>query len=123
MASQQAAVHVPMPQQAVVAVQRAFQGAPICAGPQGIHRRLGACAPKDGNGSGLVRVECLGTQNQNSNLKPEPAPNSDACQNSSPKPKLADTRNPMDNPKPESFSTIRGHDNIHCILGSTSGIT
>ena len=27
---------------------------------------------KDGNGSGSVRVEYLGTQNRNSNLKPEP---------------------------------------------------
>jgi len=58
---------------------------------------------KDGNGSGLVRMECLGTQNQNPNLKPEPAPNFNSGLNLSPKPKFAGTRNPMDNPKPESW--------------------
>ena len=42
---------------------------------------------KDGNGSGSVRVECMGTQNRNPNLKPEPDPNIDSGQNSSPKPK------------------------------------
>ena len=56
---------------------------------------------KDGNGSGLVRVECLGTQTRNPKLKPEPAPNFNSGRNLSPKPKPADTRKPMDNPKPE----------------------
>jgi hypothetical protein len=57
---------------------------------------------RDGNGSGSVWVEYLGTQNRNPNLKPEPAPNSDSGQNSSPKPKPADTRNPIDNLKSET---------------------
>ena len=56
---------------------------------------------KDGNGSGSVRVEYLGTQNRNPNLKPEPDPNSNSGTNSNPKPKPADTRNRTDNPKPE----------------------
>ena len=39
-------------------------------------RRHGRMAlHKDGNGPGSDRVECLGTQNRNPNLKPEPAPN------------------------------------------------
>jgi len=59
---------------------------------------------KDGNGSGSVRVEYLGTQNRNPNLKPEPDPNSNSGTNSNPKPKPADTRNRTDNPKPEFFS-------------------
>ena len=58
---------------------------------------------KDGNGSGSVRVEYLGTQNRNPNLKPEPDPNSNSGTNSNPKPKPADTRNRTDNPKPEFF--------------------
>ena len=41
---------------------------------------------KDGNGSGSVRVECLGTQNRNPNLKPEPDPNFNSGENSYPKP-------------------------------------
>ena len=49
---------------------------------------------KDGNGSDSVRVECLGTQNRNPNIKPEPDPNSVSGANSCPKPKSADTRNP-----------------------------
>ena len=62
------------------------------------------CVPfmvRDGNGSGSVRVQCLGTQNRNPNLKPEFAPNFNSGRNSSPKPKPADNRNPTDNPKPE----------------------
>jgi len=35
------------------------------------------------------------------NLKPEPAPNFYSGENSSPKSKPADTRNSMNNPKPE----------------------
>ena len=58
---------------------------------------------KDGNGSGSVRVEYLGTQNRNPNLKPEPDPNSYSGTNSNPKPKPADTRNRTDNPKPDFF--------------------
>jgi hypothetical protein len=45
---------------------------------------------------GRVRVECLGTQNRNPNLKPEPALNIVLSENPSPKPKLADPRNPTD---------------------------
>jgi len=59
---------------------------------------------KDGNGSGSVRVEYLGTQNRNPNLKPEPDPNSNSGTNSNPKPKPVDTRNRTGNPKPEFFS-------------------
>jgi hypothetical protein len=58
-----------------------------------------------GNGVGLHRVECLGTQNRNPNLKPESAMNTNSSENPSPKPKPADPRNPMDNPKPEFFFT------------------
>ena len=61
---------------------------------------------KDGNESGLSRVECLGTQNWNPNLKPEPAPNTDSCENPSPKPKPADTRNPIGYPKPVLYGNI-----------------
>ena len=50
---------------------------------------------------GSVRVQCLGTQNRNPNLKPESAPNFNSGRNSSPKPKPTDNRNPTDNPKPE----------------------
>ena len=58
---------------------------------------------KDGNGPGSNRVEYLGTQNRNPNLKPEPAPNTVSGENSSPKPKPADIRNPTNNLKPELF--------------------
>jgi hypothetical protein len=56
---------------------------------------------RDGNGSGSDRVECLGTQNQNPNLKPETDPNTDSGENSCPKPNSRitetrlDTRNPL----------------------------
>jgi hypothetical protein len=50
---------------------------------------------RDGNELGSGRVECLGTQNQNPNLKPEPDPNTDSGQNTSPELKPADTRNPL----------------------------
>ena len=68
------------------------------------HADLKCSQPKDGNGSGSVRVEYLGTQNRNPNLKPEPDPNSNSGTNSNPKPKPADTRNRTGNPKPEFFS-------------------
>ena len=55
---------------------------------------------KDGNGSGLGRVECLGTQNRNPNLKPESDSNTDSGQNPSPKAKPADTQNPIGYPEP-----------------------
>jgi len=51
---------------------------------------------KDGNGAGSDRVECLGTQNRNPNLKPESTPKIVSGENPSPKPKPADPRNPTD---------------------------
>jgi len=56
---------------------------------------------RNANGSDSVRVKCLCTQNRNPNLKPEPAPNSFLGENSSPKLKPTDTRNPTNNSKPE----------------------
>ena len=59
---------------------------------------------QDGNGSGSVRMGYMDTQTRNPNIKPEPAPNSNSGQNSSPKLKPADTRNPSNNLKPDFFS-------------------
>ena len=59
-----------------------------------LHKQpIRACSDqhKDGNGSGLGRVECLGTQNRNPNLKSKLDPKTDSGQNPSPKPKPADT--------------------------------
>jgi hypothetical protein len=58
---------------------------------------------KDGNRAGSDRVECLGTQNQNPNLKPESALNTDSGENPNPKPKPANLQNPTDNLKPDFF--------------------
>ena len=62
--------------------------------------------PQDGNGSGLNRVECLDTQNQNPNLKPEPNSKIDSGQNPSPKTETADTRNPIRYLKPVLYCSI-----------------
>jgi hypothetical protein len=57
--------------------------------------------PRDGNGLGSDRVECLGTQNRNPNIKSETDPNTDSGENSCPKPNpqitetRLDTRNPL----------------------------
>jgi hypothetical protein len=56
---------------------------------------------RDGYGSGSDRVDCLGTQNRNPNLKPETDPNTDSGEKSCPKlnPRISetrlDTRNPL----------------------------
>jgi hypothetical protein len=64
-------------------------------------RATPAITPRDGNGSSSDRVECLGTKNQNPNLKPETDSNTDSGENSCPKPNpritetRLDTRNPL----------------------------
>jgi len=67
---------------------------------------LASFARKDGNRAGSGRVECLGTQNRNPNLKSEPASNTDSGENTSPKPKSVDTGNPIGNPKPALCGNI-----------------
>jgi hypothetical protein len=49
---------------------------------------------RDGNGSASDRVECLGTQNRNPNLKPETDLNTYSGENSCPKPnpRISETR-------------------------------
>jgi len=63
---------------------------------------------KDGNESGVSRVECLGTQNWNPNLKSKPDLKTDSAQNPSLKPKPTNTRNPIGYPKPVLYgNTVR----------------